>query len=90
MNVNTSRSADFDNIQNYSGEKLSIITHTNSNGQTIEKEDAKSNNNMPQERDKEKIINNKCLNNENKIYKKPLDIKKLKISEVIKNNNISL
>ena len=45
---------------------------------------------MPQERDKEKIINNKCLNNENKIYKKPLDIKKLKISEVIKNNNISL
>ena len=89
LNVNTSRSADFDNIQNYSGEKISIITHTNSNGQTIEKEDAKTNNNMPQERDKEKIINNKYLNNENKIYKKPLDIKKLKISEVIKNSNMN-
>ena len=89
LNINTSRIADFDNIQNYSGEKISIITHTNSNGQTIEKEDVKDNNNMLQKKDKEKIINNKHLSNENKIYKKPPNIKKLKNTEVMKNNNIS-
>ena len=88
LNINTSRSADNDSIQNYSGEKISIITHTNSNRQTIEKEKGKNNNNMLQKSDKQKIIINKYLNNENKIYKKPLNKKKLKTPEVIKKSNI--
>ena len=89
LNINTSRIADFDNIQNYSGEKISIITHTNSNRQTIEKENGKNNNNMLQKSDKQEIIINKYLNNENKIYKKPLNKKKLKTPEVIKKSNMN-
>ena len=60
LSINTSRSADKDNLQNYSGEKISIITYTDSNAQTIEKEDI-SNNDLIQKSNKEKINNYKIL-----------------------------
>ena len=91
LNINTSRSVDKDNLQNYSGEKISIITYTNSNTQTIEKEDI-SNDDLIQKRNEEKINNYKISKyantDNNKKHKKSPNIKKLTISEVIKNKNI--
>ena len=54
LNINTSRSQDKDNFQNYSGEKISIIIF---NTQTIDKEKDNINENK-------KAKNNSCLNNE--------------------------
>ena len=94
LNINTSSSIDKEVFQNYSGEKISIITYSNSNAQTIEKNDKNNNENSYQINEKEKNINNnRNSNDSNKINKKkskkPLNIKNSNLPEVILNININ-
>ena len=65
LNINTSRSQDKDNFQNYSGEKISLVTFSNT--PTIDKEKDNLNNN---ENNQINNKNNLFLNNENVKNKK--------------------
>ena len=82
LNINTSKSLD-PNFQNYSGEKLSIVTYPYSNNQTL---DNKNNNDS----NYNNINEDKNKNNKNIINKKnKRDIKNDKIIQSIKTKNIN-
>ena len=97
LNINTSRSLD-PNFQNYSGERISVITYPNSNTQTIEKENTNNNdsfhNNNNEDKNKNGNIN---LNTDSKMdmklktnFDKINQIKKTEININNINNSIGM
>ena len=84
--LNTSKNVEEDNFRNYSGEKISIISFTNSNMQTnsFEKE-KKSINNSFQKYDKYKMRNSNNSKNECKKDLNNINIKNKKKNQTIKN-----
>jgi hypothetical protein len=86
LNINTSKSQDKENFQNYSGEKITLITFSNT--QTIDKEKDTLNNNENNQINNYLYLNNEKIKNK-KICKNRFKLKKLKNPGIIINNYIN-
>ena len=86
LNINTSKSQDKENFQNYSGEKITLITFSNT--QTIDKEKDTLNNNENNQINNYLYLNNEKIKNK-KICKNRFKLTKLKNPGIIINNYIN-